>query len=193
MSPLWCLLLCREFTARNPALKRFDDKNVAAGTATHTVAAQFVTQQLHLMRNNVSADRAYQVATAWLLENGHKVLSKADPKVSTAGEVPDMAVPPVEQFNRVMAQQSMLLDTVLASVTGDKDDKFRGLPPYRDFRTEEERAAITSRAGSTDVKYPVGYTSGDEGGADSSSTSSILGDPDSVDEVISKTVTPPLR
>jgi hypothetical protein len=143
-------------------LKKFDDQNVASGKAAATVASQFVQQQLHHMRNNESTDRAYDKAAAWLVDNGKRVLANADPALKKAGSAPTEALPPVELFERVMSQQSNLVDEVLKAAGKSGDDKFRGLPPYRDFRTGAQRAALAARAASKEPKYPSGYITADE-------------------------------
>jgi len=158
--------LVREFAARNPALKAFDDANVAASRAAATVTAQFVDRQLAHLRAQRDTETAYTMAVGEIVKDGRQVLTRALPSLRGAGVVNPDVVPPRDQFARVMAAQAALLDGALKAAAKVTDDRLRGLPPYRDFRTPAARAALAARAASTEPRMPApDYTSSDESSA----------------------------
>lgn len=70
--------LLRQFEARNPAIAAFDRPGPTGerGAPHKTVAAQFVEQQLAAMREGRTQGEAYDVARAWLLDNGPRLYSQ---------------------------------------------------------------------------------------------------------------------
>jgi hypothetical protein len=63
----------RDFHAKNPTIAAFD-----GGKRGATVAAAFVERQLESMRAGDSKQQAYDVALAWMLDNGPAMAARLD-------------------------------------------------------------------------------------------------------------------
>lgn len=147
--------LVREFTARNPQLKRFDERNVARKKAPDTVVKQFVREQLKHMRRDTPEEAAYKRAQAWLITNGRKVLGQAAPGANRRPSMNADHMPPVGVFQRLMKDQVGVLAEAITRA-GRRGDGLAGRYALKQFMSDADRAALQARstAASTEPAFP---------------------------------------